>query len=179
MKLFCLKCQLLICKDCALVKHKDHSYNFINTVADNERKDLFTALESLEVKLKTITNEMGIVSEQRNKLLTQSESEAAKLRDSIEQAITLLTARKEALDADIKRDYQTAVEPVEVYEQALKETEVQMRECLKFGKDLVEQPSNQEVLGMKLQVMLRITELMLAIRSSYMTNHYWRSRHSK
>ena len=63
------------------------------------------------------------------------------------------------MDADIKRDYQTAVEPVEVYEQALKETEVQMRECLKFGKDLVEQPSNQEVLGMKLQVMLRITEL--------------------
>ena len=93
-KLFCLKCQLLICKDCALVKHKDHSYNFIDTVADNERKDLTVALESLEVKLKTITNEMGVVSEQRNKLLTQSESEAAKLRDSIEQAITLLTARK-------------------------------------------------------------------------------------
>lgn len=158
-KLFCLKCQLLICKDCALVKHKDHSYDFIDTVADNERKDLTAALDSLEVKLKTITSEMAVVSEQRNRLLTQSESDAAKLRDSIEQVITLLTARKEALDADIKRDYQAAVEPVEVYEKSLREREVQMKECLKFGKDLVEQPSNQEMLGLKLQVMLRITEL--------------------
>ena len=46
-KLFCLTCKLLICKDCALVEHKEHSYNFIDTVADNEKKDLTTALDSL------------------------------------------------------------------------------------------------------------------------------------
>ena len=34
-----------------------------------------------------------------------------------------------------------------------------MKACLRFGKDLVQQPSNQEMLGMKLQVMLRIDEL--------------------
>ena len=30
-KLFCLTCQLLICKDC---KHKDHNFNFIKTVSE-------------------------------------------------------------------------------------------------------------------------------------------------
>ena len=158
-KLYCLACQLLICKDCALVKHKDHTYDFINTVADNERKDLTAALYSLEVKLKTVSDKITVVSEERNRLLTRSESDAAKLRDSIEQAITLLTVRKEALDADIKRDCLAVVEPVEVYEQTLKDTEVQMKECVKFGQELVKQPSNQEMLGMKLQVMERITEL--------------------
>ena len=34
-----------------------------------------------------------------------------------------------------------------------------MKQCLKFGKDLTQQPSNQEMLAMKLPVMLRIAEL--------------------
>ena len=48
-KLHCLTCQVLICKDCALVKHKDHSYDFINTVAADERKGLTAALDSFRV----------------------------------------------------------------------------------------------------------------------------------
>ena len=34
-----------------------------------------------------------------------------------------------------------------------------MKECLRFSKDLVQQSSNHEMLGMKLPVMLRVTEL--------------------
>ena len=97
-KLFCLTCQLLICKDCALVRHKDHSYDFINIVADNERKGLTAALDSLETNLKTVTNKITIAAEESNRLLKQSELDVGKLRDSVEQVITILTARKEALE---------------------------------------------------------------------------------
>ena len=84
-KLFCLTCQLLICKDCALVKHKEHHYNFINTVADNERKDLTIALDSLETTLKTI--KIVVATEERKRLHTQTELDVSRLRDSVEQAI--------------------------------------------------------------------------------------------
>ena len=83
----------------------------------------------------------------------------SKLRDAVEQAITLLTTRKEGLEADITNNFEVAIKPIHIYEQSLKDTEEQMKECLKFGKDLVQQPSNQEFLGMKSQVMLRISEL--------------------
>ena len=151
-KLFCLTCQLLICKDCALVKHKEHHYNFIDTVADNERKDLTAVLDSLEVNLKTVTNKMVVATEERKRLHAQSELDVSKLRDSVEQAITRLTARKEALEADIQKNFQATVKPIKVYEQSLRDTEEQMKECLRIGKDLVQQPSN-EILGMKLPVM--------------------------
>ena len=158
-KLFCLTCQLLICKDCALVKHKDHDYNFIDTVSDKERKDLNTALDSLEVNLKTVTNKIVVATEKKNRLQAQSELDVKKLRDCVEQAITCLTARKEALEADIKKNFQAAIEPIQDYEQSLKDIEEQMKQCVKFGKDLAQQPSNQELLAMKLPVMLRIAEL--------------------
>ena len=158
-KLFCLTCQLLTYKDCALVKHKEHHYNFIDTVADNERKDLTAALDSLEVNLKTVTNKIIVATEERKRLHAQSELDVSKLKDSVEQAITRLTARKEALEEDIKRNFQATVQPIKVYEQSLRDIEEQMKECLRFGKDLVQQPSNHEILGMKLPVMLRVTEL--------------------
>ena len=103
-KLFCLACQLLICKDCALVKHKDN-YNFIDTVSDKERKDLNTALNSLEVNLKTVTNKIALATEKKNRLHAQSELDMKKLRDCAEQAITCLNTRKDALEADIEKKF--------------------------------------------------------------------------
>ena len=158
-KLFCPTCKLLICKDCALIKHKDHHFNLIDEVADNERKNLTAALDSLEVNLKTVTDKIVVATEERKRLHTQSELDVSKLRDSVERAISRLTARKEALEAGIKKNFHATVEPVKVYEQSLRDTEEQMKVCLKFGKDLVQQSSNHEMLGMKSQVMLRITEL--------------------
>ena len=58
MKLFCFTRQLLTCKDCTLVKHKDHNYNFINAVANNERKDLTAEVDLIKVNLKTVTGTM-------------------------------------------------------------------------------------------------------------------------
>ena len=102
-KLFCLTCQSLICKDCALVKHKEHHYNFIDTVADNERKDLTAALDSFEANLKTVANKITVATEEMKRLDTQSELDVSKLRDSVEHAIKCLTAKKESLEAHIKK----------------------------------------------------------------------------
>ena len=60
-KLFCLTCQVLICKDCA---HKNHSYNFIDTVSKDERNVLGKALESLSANLEAIKAKQETVSGQ-------------------------------------------------------------------------------------------------------------------
>ena len=78
-------------------------------MADNERKDLTAALDSLEVNLKTVTNKIIVATEERKRLHAQSELDVSKLKDSVEQAITRLTARKEALEEDIKRNFQATV----------------------------------------------------------------------
>ena len=70
----------------------------INIVADDERKGLTAASNSLETNLKTVTNKITVAAEESNRLLGQSELDVGKLRDSIEQAIALVTVRKEALE---------------------------------------------------------------------------------
>ena len=87
-----------------------------------------------------------VATEERKKLHTQTELDVSRLRDSVEQAIARLTVRKEALETGIKKNFEATVEPIKVYEQSLRDTEERMKECLRFGKDLVQQSSNHEML---------------------------------
>ena len=92
-------------------------------------------MDSLQTTLKTVTDKIDVATEERKMLHTQTELDV-RLKDSVQQAIARLNARKEALETDIKKNCEATVEPIEVYEQSLRDSEEQMKECLRFGKTL-------------------------------------------
>ena len=51
MKLFCLSCDKLTCRDCQLLEHKDHKYQFIEETIADQKKNLQTSVESLRGRL--------------------------------------------------------------------------------------------------------------------------------
>ena len=44
LKLFCDTCQETICRDCTIVDHREHKYNFVADVAERERKSVEACL---------------------------------------------------------------------------------------------------------------------------------------
>jgi len=59
--LFCTTCNTLICRDCTYVDHKDHQYNFVDKLADEEREKvkllaslLKETLEQVRVAIKKV-----------------------------------------------------------------------------------------------------------------------------
>jgi len=53
LKLYCHDCEVLMCRDCALVTHRNHDYNFVDDVVEDERKKLKeVTLKELETILK-------------------------------------------------------------------------------------------------------------------------------
>eukprot|EP00794_Sanderia_malayensis_P018212 gene18212-20030_t len=51
LRLFCATCDKLTCRDCQLVEHKDHRYQFINEAAGKHREVLKKLLQYLTVNL--------------------------------------------------------------------------------------------------------------------------------
>ena len=45
LKLFCETCQETICRDCTIVDHREHKYNFVAEVAGRERKVVEACLQ--------------------------------------------------------------------------------------------------------------------------------------
>ena len=50
LKLFCKTCNKVICRDCALVKHREHDYSFIHEVRPETRSQLELLLKEVEEK---------------------------------------------------------------------------------------------------------------------------------
>ncbi len=48
MKIYCFTCSCLICRDCIVIDHAEHKYNFIKTIAPQARDDLVQQLEPLK-----------------------------------------------------------------------------------------------------------------------------------
>ncbi|XP_029993365.1 transcription intermediary factor 1-alpha-like [Sphaeramia orbicularis] len=54
LKLFCETCDLLTCRDCQLVKHKDHNYQFLEDAYKNHKQHMETMTHQLQEKKKVI-----------------------------------------------------------------------------------------------------------------------------
>ncbi|XP_028305101.1 transcription intermediary factor 1-alpha isoform X2 [Gouania willdenowi] len=54
LKLFCETCDRLTCRDCQLLKHKDHNYQFLEDAYRNHRQYLEKMTQQLQEKRKTI-----------------------------------------------------------------------------------------------------------------------------
>ncbi|XP_072242360.1 transcription intermediary factor 1-alpha-like [Leuresthes tenuis] len=54
LKLFCETCDLLTCRDCQLIKHKDHNYQFLEDAYNNHKHHMETMTHQLQEKKKVI-----------------------------------------------------------------------------------------------------------------------------
>ena len=70
LKLFCETCEETICRDCTIVDHREHEYNFVADVAEREREVLHILLNKTKDKELAVSN--GIETVQAMKELVES-----------------------------------------------------------------------------------------------------------
>ncbi|RUS80711.1 hypothetical protein EGW08_011534 [Elysia chlorotica] len=75
LKFFCERCEKLTCRDCQLVEHKDHKYQFLDQAADQYKQRLRGSL--------------ALMGEKRSKLATSRDEIETKLKNCKEQKETL------------------------------------------------------------------------------------------
>lgn len=62
LKLFCETCDRLTCRDCQLLKHKDHNYQFLEDAYRNHRQYLENMTQQLQDKRRAIAEVSGCIS---------------------------------------------------------------------------------------------------------------------
>ncbi|KAK2917598.1 transcription intermediary factor 1-alpha-like [Channa argus] len=86
LKLFCETCDLLTCRDCQLVKHKDHNYRFLEDAYNNHKKHMERMTHQLQEKKKLIED----VSNSINNGLVQVAENHASVHNEIKKSICSL-----------------------------------------------------------------------------------------
>ncbi|XP_026166316.1 transcription intermediary factor 1-alpha-like [Mastacembelus armatus] len=86
LKLFCETCDLLTCRDCQLVKHKDHNYQFLEDAYKNHKQHMESMTHQLEEKRKLIEE----VSNSINNGLVQVGQNRTSVHNEIKKSICSL-----------------------------------------------------------------------------------------
>lgn len=86
LKLFCETCDLLTCRDCQLVKHKDHNYQFLEDAYRNHKEHMQSMTHQLEEKRKLIEE----VSNSINNGLLQVDQNRMSVHNEIKKSICSL-----------------------------------------------------------------------------------------
>ncbi|XP_067446453.1 transcription intermediary factor 1-alpha-like isoform X1 [Thunnus thynnus] len=86
LKLFCETCDLLTCRDCQLVKHKDHNYQFLEDAYKNHKQHMENMTQQLQEKKKVIEE----VSNSINHGLLQADQTRTSVHNEIKNSICSL-----------------------------------------------------------------------------------------
>ena len=158
LKIFCFDCDCLICRDCTIIDHNGHNFNFLKKCAPESRKtlrDSLAPLQKVQADIagaeKTLISEEAKMDIQKNEICKAIKESFEKLKavldqrkaELVKEASTLAQEKKDALAAQQKR-FQVA------------QTEIQL--VVELVEQNIESTSDQDLMCIRTQLQTKMEE---------------------
>ena len=155
-KIFCFDCNKLICRDCIVIEHAGHNYEFVKKAAPATRKKLTEHLSPLKNLLPHLSTAVNQVKGTKQKIQAQKElterqvnAKFQELHDILDQC-KVRVLRKSSVLADSK------MEKLTVQEKGLDLSLGTAQSLIAFVECTLENASDEELITMQSQVVSRI-----------------------
>ena len=104
LQLYCEDCEALVCRNCVLVKHKAHNFNFIDDVIKQEKEHLQdVTLVELEEILTSTKEAMTEVEEMQSKVLACNDAHVTELDKVFQEITDMLKSRKRLFLVEVRQ----------------------------------------------------------------------------
>ena len=162
LKLFCQTCQKTICRDCTIVDHRDHMYDFVADVAEREREVIQALL--LETKAKDRFLEEGLKAVQTMESCVQAKiTEVNKEVDVFfDEQVKTLEYMRGNLKHEVTTQGQIKLKQLGSQKEELSLTLAQLRSSVNFAEHALVDGDDIELLSMKEQVVKRLAHLNIS-----------------
>ena len=153
LKLFCKTCEKVICRDCALVKHREHNYSFIREVRPDTQKSLESLQKEVEAKLKEFkANKAYIEGLQKasGDVLNSCLKEVNEVCDKLVQAIE---TRRAVLIGNLHSVHETEEVRCKQELSSVNTSIVRLSDSIHFTRNLLESGDDVEMMTVGLQAM--------------------------
>ena len=159
LKLFCLTCQKTICRDCTIVEHREHKYDFVVDVAEREREVIQALL--LETKAKDRFLEDGFKAVQTMESCVQAKHiEVNKEVDIFfDEQVKALEYMRGNLKHEVTTQGKMKLKQLGSQKEELSLSMVQLRSGVDFAERALADGDDMELLSMKEQLVKRLAQL--------------------
>ncbi|KAL9976175.1 hypothetical protein ACROYT_G013441 [Oculina patagonica] len=159
LKLFCKTCQKTICRDCTIVDHREHKYDFIADVAEKERNAVRAVLKETKAKERAVGEGLKAVQMMKGSV-QRKVSEVSKQVDSFfDEQIKALEYYRANLKHEATIQGEVRVKQLESQTEMLSLLLAQLKSSIEFTDQAISDGDDVKLLSMKKQLIQRLSQL--------------------
>ena len=156
---YCFDCAQLICRDCALVEHASHKFDFVKGVADVFREEVLSSLVPLQDTHANVTTAIARMKDSKKEIRDQGADIAATITRSFEELHAILNSRKQVLLRQALEVVERKVGTINRQQEHLQLALATLDDLVGFVERTAEDASDEEFIPMKQQMTSRIQQV--------------------
>ena len=158
MKVFCFDCYRLICRDCTVIDHNGHNFNFLKKCAPESRKTLRDSLAPLRKVQADIARAKKKLNATDAQVDTQKNKVCKSLKQSFDWLKALLNQRKAELVKKTSALAQEKKDALAAQRKGLQVAQAKIQSLVEFVERNVENISDQDLMGIRTQLQTKVEE---------------------
>ena len=158
-KLFCETCEEAICRDCTIVKHRDHKYTFVKDIFLKGKESLLKILSETKAKEASLKEALDGVLEKKKSVNSHAELIVKEVVECFEDLRACLDTRCSGLVTQIERFQIAKLKSLEIQQETLETALASVQSSLDFTEKALENGSEVEILNMRKQMSSRLQNL--------------------
>ena len=159
LKLFCSTCQKTICRDCTIVDHREHKYDFVTDVAEKEKEIIQGFLAKAKVKEHAVVDGIKAVQTMKNGVQKRV-SEANKEVDAFyDEQVKALNYYRANIKHEVFTEGQIRVSKLENQADVLSSFLAKLRSGISFTDQALQDGDDVKLLAMKKQLVQQLDQL--------------------
>ena len=159
LKLFCSTCQKTICRDCTIVDHRGHQYDFVTDVAEKEKEFIQGFLTKAKDKEHTVVDVIEAVQLMKNGVQRRVFQVNKEVDVFFDEQVKALEYYRANIKHDVSTQGQIRVNKLENQADVLSSFLAQLRSGISFTDQALRDGDDVKLLAMKKQLVQQLDKL--------------------
>ena len=171
LELYCESCEELICHNCTVKKHKNHQYDMVSDIFEEQTAKITASLEPVEMQLETLKRAVREIIAKSKAVNGNREEVEAEINKKTQQLHDAIELGKAELLRELNEETQKMLKELSTQKDELETIETQLTSCVAFVKESMRRGSEGEIMKMKKGVMRQIKEITESIKPEQLSPH--------
>ena len=158
-KIYCETCDELICRDCTVKTHKDHSYDLITDTFPKHRDAILACLHPIKTELSSVAETIAELKGRTSRLDTQGIRAKGTVDTEVDKLHAVLEACRRDWHAEIDSKVCEGKKELAAEIDTHEFRQAQLSSCVEFVEGSLQSGTQEEVLSMKKQVEQRTQQI--------------------
>ena len=157
-KIYCFDCNRLICRDCIVIEHKEHKYDFVKKAAPKTKEKLTENLAPLKEIQVSLHDATQTVKSTKSDVEAQGASVANTIERSFNELHQIIEQRKQELLEKAASVMKGKLDRLSVQEKGFEMASGTIQSLVDFVEQNIENGTEEELMSIHMQVLNRISE---------------------